>query len=154
VIGKEEFNSPLLLWLMASLPLQALSWLDRPTFIHRHIERTDLKMRAWLAAVDTVIAFCAGFLGLEGIGVALLLRFVVSRLLLAVWFGDRGAHFRMRYAWPVEAAAVVAGVGIAAGEGRTVLIVVSGAAALLLVGREVGQRWIRSSSIPAMRGDP
>jgi hypothetical protein len=151
-IGKQQFDSVLLLWLLASLPMQAASWLDRPVLIHRHLERTDLHMRVWLAAVDTAIALSSGLLGLHGIGVALTLRFALSRVAAGFWFGARAPHCHFSRTWPSLAFATAAAAGILVGHGKFLMIFAGTVLGLLLAGQEV-REWWRSSSTRAIPRD-
>jgi hypothetical protein len=153
-IGKEQFDSVLLLWLLLSLPMQAVSWLDRPVLIHRHLEGTDLHLRVWLAAVDTTIALSSGVLGLEGLGVAIVIRFVVTRVAVNAWFGDKAGHCRLPQSWPVLAFAIMGGAGILAEQGRVTMIVVGTALGLLLIVREVRHGWNLYSSTRVTRSGP
>jgi hypothetical protein len=151
-IGKEQFDSTLLLWLLVTLPMQAVSWLDRPVLIHRHLERTDLHLRLWLALADTAIALSSGMLGLDGLGIAIVVRFVVSRVAIQVWLGDQAAHCRFPQALPSLAFATVGGIGILAGHGRASMVAVGGVLAVLLIVREVKHLWDPYSSTRAMPG--
>jgi hypothetical protein len=152
-IGKSEFHSVLLAWLLVSLPMQATSWLDRPVLVHRHRERTDLHMRLLLAAVDSAIALSSHLLGLAGLGVAVVVRYLLARVGVAVWFGAQAPHCRMRQAWPALVFAVVAGVGILSGHDRLVIGLAGGVLAALIVAGEVRQGWSLSSSMPVTPGD-
>jgi hypothetical protein len=150
-IGKEQFRSALLFWLLASLPMQAVSWLDRPVLINRHMERTDLHMRVWWAAIDVAIALNAGALGLGGLGAAVAARYLITRLAVDVWFGAKAPHCRIRHAWPSLIFAILSGIGIAFGHGRDVMAVVGGILLVFLLAQEVRRRWAVSTST---RGSP